>query len=490
MSILNKIVKQSSIYFFGSIFSVVVGFFFKIYLSKKLGAEGLGLYTLGGSIIGVIGVFLTLGHANGLVKFISKYKATKEYFKLFSFLNRTVLFNLLTASLFCFVFVFFPEFISITVLNKEELTPYVPFFGLMLFVNSFLVISDQSIRGFQEVKQSTFINTLLRLPVKIGLTILFFSIGYGLSGYILAEVVAAILACFLFFRLIKKLIDKPFIFNLNFPTIEESNFAFNSLTTNALLILQRYGDRFLLIIFLSESELGVYSVILTIAAFIPLVLISINSIFQPIISQLFSENKFKELAHYFQLSSRYIFILSFPLITFLLLFSKPILGVFGNDFINGYNLLIFVAIGELLNISFGPVGSMLQMCGMDKKLRNVSILTSIISFILFFILIKYYGLLGLGIAYIIGRGFTNICCSLLLQKELKISIFNKTYVNILVLYIVLFMIIYSIKSLFVISSLYFLFVYLLILYLLFLLIWYVFLGKKDLKELLSIFNDR
>lgn len=77
MSDFKNIANQSSIFLLGTIFTLVVGFFFKFFLADQLGAEGLGIYSLGISIITVLSVFVSLGLGNGLVKYVSKYVAEK-----------------------------------------------------------------------------------------------------------------------------------------------------------------------------------------------------------------------------------------------------------------------------------------------------------------------------------------------------------------------------------------------------------------------------
>ena len=94
MSLVKKIVGQSAVYFFGSVITVIVGFFFKVYLSRVLGADALGIYSLGITTIGVLGIFLSFGYGNGLIRFISKYKATQNYNKLVSYLTNTSIINL------------------------------------------------------------------------------------------------------------------------------------------------------------------------------------------------------------------------------------------------------------------------------------------------------------------------------------------------------------------------------------------------------------
>ena len=191
--------------------------------------------------------------------------------------------------------------------------------------------------------------------------------------------------------------------------------------------------------YLSTYELGIYSVVLTIAAFIPLVLTSVNSIFSPIISQLHAEDKLNELNYYFQLSGRYVFILSFPLMVFLFLFADDIMLVFGEDFVEGSTLLLFIVIGQIINVSLGSVGSVLQMCGYEKQMRDISIISSLTSFLLYFFLISKWGLIGLGTVYVFNLFFMNISCSYVLYNKLKIKIMHRSYVKIIGLFLLLFL---------------------------------------------------
>ncbi|MEC8610820.1 MAG: oligosaccharide flippase family protein [Bacteroidota bacterium] len=489
MSVLKKIIGQSLVFFVGSVVSVIIGFFFKIYLSRHLGAEGLGLYALGVSILGILGIFLSLGYGNGLVKFVSKYIAEKKNRRLYSYINNTLVINVLISSSLGCLFFFFPAIISEFLLSNSRLTPYVPYFGGLLFINGILVIADQSIRGLQEVKSSTLINTFVRLPIKIGVTVCLFSFGIGLEGYILAEIIGGLLAAFLLGRLIVRLLPGTYLMIVEKTNSEEKQFRFNLLFTNTLLALQRYGDRFIIVIFLSETELGIYSVVLTIATFIPLVLSSVNSIFQPIISSLFSQNLMTELAYYFKLCTRYIFIISFPLIAFTILFNQSIMGVFGNEFLIGSSLLIYIVVGELLNVSIGPVGSMLQMCGLERELRNISIISSVVSFFLYYLLIQSFGLTGLGLGYIFSRLVINLGSAIVLYKNHQIHFFHSAYLKAIILFLSIFSIVAFFTHSLVFNAWFLCFV-LLAIYLIFGGLWYLLLGKKEIPKLIDLYNQR
>ena len=490
MSLIKKIVGQSAVYFIGTVIAVIIGFFFKIYLSRTLGADALGIYSLGLTAISVLGIFLSLGYGNGLVRFISKYKATQNNEKLVYYISNTTIINLCIVVPFSICFYLFPEIIANKILNTPTLEEYVPFFGVMMFVNSFLVLAEQVIRGIQEVKKSTLINTFLRLPFKIGLLVLLFTLGWNLEAYIVAELLGSLLALVLLVILIKRLI--PELSNYRFRSIrfseEEKKFSFNVLITNCVVALRSHGDKIVLIYYLSTFELGIYSVVLTISTFIPLVLTSVNSIFSPIISQLHSENNLKDLAYYFQISGRYIFTLSFPLMVFIFSFSEPIMSIFGSDFIQGSGLLTLIIIGQFINISMGSVGLMLQMCGLEKPLRNISIVTSLVSFALYFILINKWGLLGLGLVYILNMLILNVACAFVLKKQLDIKLFHFDYAKIVILFCALFFPCYFIAEGINSNGLLFLGSALLVIYVLYMLLWFIFFGKKELPLILKTFN--
>jgi len=491
MSLLKKIVGQSFIYFTGTLFSVVVGFFFKVYISNILGAKGLGLFTLGMSSVAIASIFLTLGYGNGLVRFVSKYIANNNYGRLKHYIKKTVFLNLLTVVPLSMVYFLVPKFIGEHLLNSKDLVEYIPLFGVILIINSLLSIGDQIIRGLQEVKKSTVVHHFIRLPLKISITVLLFSFGFALSGYLIAEIVAAFLSVVLFVFILKSLLPKEIISlknEINTSNAEEKKYAFNMLIIELLGVIQSHGEKIILVYFMSESELGVYSVILSIVAFIPTILISVTSIFSPIISTFHTSNQMEKLSTFFKSSVKYVFVLSFPLVAFILLFSKSILGFFGEDFTQGYILLCLVVLGEFINTSFGSVGTMLKMMGYDKLLRNISGVTSIFAFFSSFLLIDLFGLTGVGIAYILKNILYNLSASIMLYKKSKIHVFNPAYRKVIALYLFLFCITffaYIPNNLSVMQML----LSIVLCYVLFVSCWAFVLGKKDIPQIIKLLKS-
>ena len=95
-----------------SIFSVLtrlLGFFFRIYLSRKLGAEGMGLYQMATSILGIFMTLISSGIPLSTAKLVSKYETNNDLVKR----NKLV-----TSSLVIALFIAFLSSFAIVILRK------------------------------------------------------------------------------------------------------------------------------------------------------------------------------------------------------------------------------------------------------------------------------------------------------------------------------------------------------------------------------------
>src|SRR5271157_5025727 len=75
----GHISRQSGVFFAGTVFTAAFGYLFKIYLARVLGPEDLGLYALGGTLIGFLGIFNALGLPQSAVRFVAEYQAAGRF---------------------------------------------------------------------------------------------------------------------------------------------------------------------------------------------------------------------------------------------------------------------------------------------------------------------------------------------------------------------------------------------------------------------------
>jgi O-antigen/teichoic acid export membrane protein len=150
--------------------------------------------------------------------------------------------------------------------------------------------------------------------------------------------------------------------------------------------------------FKSPDEVGIYNAAMKTALLISTILLSFNTIFSPIISDLYNQDKMKKLGVLFKTVTKWRFSICFPLFLLIVLFSKEIMSIFGQEFIQGTSVLIILALGHLVTASVGPVGQVLSMSGRQNIMMVNNIVLSCLNIILNYMLIPAYGITGAAVA--------------------------------------------------------------------------------------------
>ncbi len=126
--------RQSLAFFAGTIFTTGAGYLFKVYLARRLGADALGIYALGMTIIGFMGLLNGPGLHQAAVRFVATYVAQGQSEYLRSFLVRSTSLLLGTNVLLSSLVVVFGPSISEQFYHTKALDPYLSLFALIMFL--------------------------------------------------------------------------------------------------------------------------------------------------------------------------------------------------------------------------------------------------------------------------------------------------------------------------------------------------------------------
>src|SRR5947207_7482698 len=190
---ISSISHHSSVYFAGTILTTAAGYFFKIYLARKLGAEALGLYALGMTIIGVLGLFDSLGLPQAAARFVSAYSATREYERLGAFLRGSLVL-LIGCNIVLGVGVLLAgPWLAVHFYHAPGLSPYLGAFALIMFLGVLTTFLGQVMAGYQDVARRTIFTHFIGTPANIVLAVMLIGLGFGLAGYLAAQVASALL---------------------------------------------------------------------------------------------------------------------------------------------------------------------------------------------------------------------------------------------------------------------------------------------------------
>jgi|KBSMisStandDraft_5_1062788.scaffolds.fasta_scaffold10673_2 O-antigen/teichoic acid export membrane protein len=429
-----SISRQSAVYFTGTILTTSAGFFFKIFVARTLGAEALGIYALGMTIVGLLGLFNALGLPTAATRFVAAYSARGEFTLLGTFLRSSLaLLTLCNVLLGLFLFVAGP-WIAVHFYHLPALSPYLWAFVLIMFFGVLNTFLGQVIGGYQDVARRTFITHFLGTPANILFAVLLISLGFHLYGYLAAQVGSAVLVFALLARTVWKMTPPAARTTGRFGPVEREVVTFSAAAfgTAGLEFVLGQADKILLGRYLDVTQVGIYSVAMALVAFVPIALQSVNQIFSPTISELHALGNRAMLQLLYTTLTRWILIFTIPLAATMIVFARPLMAIFGPAFASGAQVLAIGAAGQLLNCAVGSVGFLLLMSGNQFELVRVQAFNAVLLLLLGFALVPSMGTTGAALAMAITVVTTNLWLLKSVNRRLKLFPYNASYVKLIV----------------------------------------------------------
>jgi O-antigen/teichoic acid export membrane protein len=432
---MGQISRHSAVFFIGTLFTMAAGYLVKIYVARVLGAEQLGLYALGMTLVSLTQLVGTLGMPATAARYVAVYNGTGKFAELRGFLTRSL--GVITfLNLFLSVgLVLAGGWIARTLYHAPDLSRYLPFFAALVLLGSLNVFYSQVLAGFKDIAKRTVITNFIGSPLMIALTVLLLALGMGMWGYLVAQVVNSVVVVGLLAMAAWKLTPPAARFSFSpLPPLDPEilSFAGAALGMYALDFLVSQADKILLGVYLNPRIVGIYVLASTLSAFVPIILQSVNQIFAPVIADLHAQGRREVLQKLFQTLTKWVLGLTLPLAFVLILFARQLMRIFGPDFEAGWPVLVIGAAGQLVNCGVGSVGYLLLMSGNQRRLIRVQFAMAGISVLVNISLIPLLGMVGAALA----AACVNVCGNLWnlheVRKALQISPYNRGYFALLI----------------------------------------------------------
>ena len=426
----GHISRQSGVFFAGTVFTTAFGYVFKVYLARVLGAEALGIYALGMTVVSLVGIFGGLGLTWAASRFPPAYCSNGRIEDLRSFLGWSVLSLICVNGLFAFGVIGARHWISTSLYHTRALASYLYLFSLIMFLGALNTFFAQLLTGYKEVAERTLITNIGGSLLTMFFTVVLVELGTGLWGYIFAQVLSAAVVLILLVGVTHRLTPSGARFSLrsiHSPPREMFSFASAAFAMDIVGFLYSQTDKVVLGFYLNARSVGIYAVAATIVAFLPIALQSVNQIFSPTIADLHARGESGMLNRLFQILTKWIFGLTLPLAAVVVIFSRVLMRVFGHDFEVGWVILVIGALGQLVNCAVGSVGYLLLMSGNERKLVRIQLVTAVVTVSCCLALVPRWGIIGAAVAAALGNAGTNIWCLWEVKKVLGLFPYNRGY---------------------------------------------------------------
>lgn len=412
------------------VFAVFLGYFFNFYISKKYGAESVGVLNISVSTISLISVVSVFGFDQAILRFFAQFGHTKRDLK--KIYLKMVLFVLSISLFFSLSIIFISKYLSFFLLKSENNRVI---FILVALAIPFLSINNlnvEAIRGLKLIKDNELFRMLYSNLINIIIFFLLLSfIEYNNQIPVFSTVIGMIFtSVFSSLFLIKKFQKKNFLNeNLSITTKELIIISMPMFVITASNIFTNYLPTYILAYFKSAKDVGIFNIAFKIATVTSFFLVSINSIVAPKFAEFYWNNKSEDLKKTVYKSAKLNFWSSVPLLLSFILFPKFFMGLFGKEFVEGYRSLVILSIGQFVNAFCGSVGYLLTMTGNQVVFRNIYFTSTIINLSLCIILVPHIGVDGASLSFSISMIFWNVVSLIYVRKKFGIVTYYVPFVK-------------------------------------------------------------
>jgi O-antigen/teichoic acid export membrane protein len=192
------------------------------------------------------------------------------------------------------------------------------------------------------------------------------------------------------------------------------------LVSGSLFLVISWTDTLMIGYYKTSGDVGIYRIAFKVATLITFIQFAVNSIAAPTIASLYAKDDLPGLRKYIKQIGVINAAFAIPITLFIVLFSEPLLNLFGAEYTVGTVLLPILAIGQLVNALAGPVMYILNMTGKEKLSQRIMIWMTLLNIVLNVALIPTYGIVGAAIATTISMVTWNVIAALYVYKYYKV----------------------------------------------------------------------
>ena len=426
MKLIKQAVAKGAIYiYFENIIATISAYVLWLFLSKITTSEIIGTASVVVSLATIFQVIVGIGIPSGVPRFLGKsfYDQKLEDAKLFA--KTSLLLTLIGILAGSIIILFAKDYWIFDALDFSLIVLSILLMGstaiAALFRSVIIASLNTKVLAIQQIISSI---------AKIILAIILILIGTGVIGVtislVISQIISVILLSFTLVTIFKPSKNKS---EITFYHSWKSILVVGIPSWIPALIATIGAYLGPVIVFGSEgaSQAGAYFMAFSIFSAITAIMYSLFSIAYPVLSAM-SDGRKRYTWRLIKMS----LVISSPFASSLIFYSKEIMGLFGQVYIDGSTSL------ELLLLSIPPtvvmigINTLVYSYGNYKQVLAIGISANIPRAILYFILVPIFGNTGAAISNIIGS-IIGFAVSIAIAKKIRMQIFWKDLIFILII---------------------------------------------------------
>jgi len=402
-----------------------LGFLLSIMLARLTGVAGVGLYFLAVTVVDISATISRLGLESTSMRFASIAHSRGELGDLASLYRKSMGVVFVTGAAVALLVWVVGSQLQIGGERAPEFHGELPLLVFAIVPVALLVIQAEFFKAVGRTATGTFSQALVPPLLLLAATIMLWLWGMGTVHAVFGSYVGAAIAA---------LAVAMATWHWRFPGLWRQRGSFDTgrllrtsmplLVVNSMTLILGWTDVLVLGIWRGAAEVGIYGIAMRLAVLTAFILSAVNVVVAPQFAALHAEGKVVALRRLAQQSAFWTLVAASPAILALLLVPELILQIFGSQFTAGAAALRILALGQLVNVATGPVGTLLVMTGHEKLMRNIVAASAALNLLCVLVLVPRFGATGAAAGTAFSLGVMKIVCWLMVRNTLGIDVLD------------------------------------------------------------------
>lgn len=380
-------------------------------ITRFVGAEVLGLYTLGWSLVDLFSKFGLFGLDRGVIRFVSQRHSDGDAEGAHRVIGQALALGLIASLLATAGVWVAAPWVAASVFHQSALSPVVRILALAIpfIVVSLILLS--ALRAVRVMKFDVYVRSIAEPFVLLVTAVALCALGWTVPGLAFAYLTAAAGGLVFSTRFFSRIFaPSRCISGMAGSPLRSPIVAFSTpiLFDDALSVLMSRLGLFVVAMFLPAASVGVYAATAGVAEVVKNVRQAVDPIFAPVASGLAHKKEKGRLAALFSSVTRWVLVLDLAFLMGVGMWGGAILSAFGPAFAAGFWGLVFLTFGHAVSGVFGSAETILLAAGRSGlNLLNTAFFV-IVSVGLHLFLIPRYGVSGAALATALSQTLINL----------------------------------------------------------------------------------
>jgi O-antigen/teichoic acid export membrane protein len=391
----------------GAIGAVILTFVFNFVITHVVSVGGVGLLSIGVTVVSLATIPALLGLETGTVRFVALGAARDDERAAAAALQVSIAVVLLMSAALTVAAWLLAPALAEHFFHKPDAAPIMRIVALSLPGLALGRVLVAGVQGFGVMTYSAWLGPL-RAVVNLATAAAFLGLGLGVEGLAWAAAITATLLAVISFALLLRVHPGALRPAQAWPVGRMLRFSLPQTMTATLFFAVVWTDTLLLGRFGTAAEVGIYAIVGRLLTPATLVSTAIGQMFAPRIAARDAVGDRETLARMLKRVTYWNTAVSLPAFLLLCLIPGPILGIFGSRYTDGAAALAILSLGQLLNTAAGPLGQVINLSGRPYVTLLNNGLVGGINVGVCLILIPRYGLVGAATATATALTLVNV----------------------------------------------------------------------------------